>query len=192
MAVSASGDGSLQMWSLNDLSNNNSQPQMVYNEHEKEIYSVDWCKTRLKQQFLSASWDCTLKLWDPNRRESVSTYYAHAVIAYSAVFSPKIPNMFASVGGDGYLKLWSNLTVSRPVFSVKTHDAEVLTCDWNKFNQNLLATGGADGLIRVFDVRNLGDPVMELQGHELAVRKIQFSPFDEHSLASVGYDFTTR
>jgi peroxin-7 len=100
--------------------------------------------------------------------------------------------MFASVGGDGYLKLWSSLTVSRPVFSVKTHDAEVLTCDWSKFNQNVLATGGSDGMIRIFDIRNLGDPVVELQGHELAVRKIQFSPFDEHKIASVGYDFTTR
>jgi peroxin-7 len=88
MAVSASGDGSLQMWNLNGYSGNNLQPQMLYNEHEKEIYSVDWCKTRQKQQFLSASWDCTLKLWDPNRTSSLSTYHAHAVIAYNAVFSP--------------------------------------------------------------------------------------------------------
>lgn len=58
VVVSASGDGGLQLWNL-------SQPQLppqVYNEHKKEVYSVDWSKTRQEQLVLSASWDCTVKL----------------------------------------------------------------------------------------------------------------------------------
>lgn len=35
---------------------------MVYKEHSKEVYGVDWNKTRLDQHFISASWDHTIKL----------------------------------------------------------------------------------------------------------------------------------
>lgn len=35
---------------------------MVYKEHTKEVYGVDWNKTRLEQNFISASWDHSIKL----------------------------------------------------------------------------------------------------------------------------------
>lgn len=31
-------------------------------EHKKEVYSVDWSRTRQEQHILSASWDCSVKL----------------------------------------------------------------------------------------------------------------------------------
>jgi len=108
------------------------------------------------------------------------------------MFSPHIPNSFASVSGDGYLKLWNSVGAQRPTASVKAHDAEVLTCDWCKFDQNILATGGSDGVIRGWDIRNLLYPIFELKGCEYAVRRIQFSPYAASTIASVAYDFTTR
>lgn len=56
--VSASGDGGLQVWDL-------SRPAMAplsLREHKKEVYSVDWSRTRQEQHILSASWDCSVKL----------------------------------------------------------------------------------------------------------------------------------
>lgn len=58
VVVSASGDGGLQIWNL-------ACPGLAphtLREHKKEVYSVDWSKTRQEQFVLSASWDCTVKL----------------------------------------------------------------------------------------------------------------------------------
>lgn len=58
VVVSASGDGGLQIWNL-------ACPGLAphtLREHKKEVYSVDWSRTRQEQLVLSASWDCTVKL----------------------------------------------------------------------------------------------------------------------------------
>jgi len=133
-----------------------------------------------------------VKLWDPNRQNSLNTYLGHSQLVYNAMFSPHIPNTFASVSGDGYMKIWSAGNTVRPTTSVKAHDAEVLSCDWCKYEQNILATAGSDGLIRGWDVRNLTAPIFELKGCEYAVRRVQFSPHSLSVMASVSYDFTTR
>lgn len=190
IVVTASGDGSLQLW--NTLDDSAKTPYCYYNEHKKEVYSIDWSRTRDGQLLLSASWDCSIKLWDPNRQNSINTYIGHTQLIYNAMFSPHIPNTFASVSGDGQLKIWNTLGNQRNTLSIKSHDGEVLTCDWSKQNQFILATGASDGLIKVWDIRSLDYPVYELIGSESAVRRIQFSPFDESIIASVSYDSTTR
>lgn len=194
--VTASGDGGLQLWNINsDLIGDSAaqprSPKRCYVEHTKEVYSVDWSKARHDQLMLSASWDCSIKLWDPMRTASLSTYQGHSELVYSAKFALHMPNTFASCSGDGFLKIWNAMS-NRPVAAVKAHQAEVLSCDWCKYDENILATGGSDGLIRGWDLRSLTVPIFELRGCEYAVRRIQFSPFALSSLASVAYDFTTR
>lgn len=187
VVVTASGDCCLQIWNL--LGN---QAPNVLKEHTKEVYSVDWAKTRRDQFIISASWDCTIKLWDPNRKASLNTFTGHDQLVYNAMWSPHIPNCFASVSGDGTMKLWNSLNPRYPNASYKVHDAEVLSCDWCKYDQNILATAGSDGLIRGWDLRNLSQPLFQLIGCESAVRRIQFSPHILSVIASVSYDFTTR
>lgn len=193
--ISVSGDGTLQLWNLESMGDSSpltNLPQMIYKEHRKEVYSIDWLSVRSDNFILSASWDCTIKLWDPNCTSSLCTYAGHSKLVYNAMFSPLIPNTFASVSADGYLKIWNMFNKDRPIASLKSHDGEILTCDWCKFDQNILATGSSDGLIRGYDIRHFGVPMFELKGCDYAVRKIQFSPFDISTIASVGYDFYTR
>nr|XP_022918396.1 peroxisomal targeting signal 2 receptor [Onthophagus taurus] len=184
--VTACGDCSLQIWNL--FANT---PPVILNEHTKEVYSVDWSKTRQQQLIISASWDCTVKLWDPNRKTSLSTFTGHNQLVYNAMWSPHVANCFASVSGEGTLKIWNISSPSTPI-TTKVHDAEVLSCDWCKYDQNLLTTGGSDGLIRGWDLRNLNQPIFQLIGCEYAVRRVQFSPHNLSVIASVSYDFTTR
>lgn len=188
LLVTASGDGSLQLWNLSTPT----IPPLVLHEHKKEVYSVDWIKSRQEQLIVSASWDCTIKVWDPNRKFSINTYSGHSQLVYNAMWSPHIPNCFASVSGDGTLRIWNSLNPRNASAISRAHDAEVLTCDWCKYDQNVLATGGSDGLIKGWDLRNLSQPIFYLQGCEYAVRRIQFSPHSLSMLASVSYDFTTR
>ncbi|XP_034230780.1 peroxisomal targeting signal 2 receptor isoform X2 [Thrips palmi] len=187
IAVSGSGDGYLQVWNLHHPG----MPIKTFHEHTKEVYSVNW-NFHNHQRILSASWDCTVKTWDLGYSMSTRTYEGHTQLVYDAVWSPGLPSTFASVAGDGMLQIWAEETSNAPRLSVKAHDAEVLSCDWCKYDQNILATGASDGLIRGWDIRRLTAPVFELRGCEYAVRRIKFSPYHASIIASASYDFTTR
>ncbi|KAB0795164.1 hypothetical protein PPYR_12003 [Photinus pyralis] len=188
LIVTASGDGSLQLWNLSI----STIPPQIFHEHIKEVYSVDWNRTRQEQLILSASWDATIKVWDPTRKASLNTYMGHSQLVYNAMWSPHIPNCFASVSGDGTLRIWNSLNAEGATALCKAHDAEVLSCDWCKYDQNILATAGSDGFIKGWDLRNFSQPIFHLKGCEYAVRRVQFSPHSLSMMASVSYDFTTR
>lgn len=192
MVVSASGDGSLQLWNTETIDESSHVPKVCYHEHTREVCSVDWSTSPHNRIFLSASWDSSIKLWDPLITASLRTYHAHTDLVYAAKFSPAMANMFASVSADGFLKLWDVLDQS-PKACMNAHlDSEVMTCDWSRFDHNLLATGGSDGLIKGWDIRNLSSAMFELYGCSYAVRRIRFSPFDANVIASVSYDFSSR
>ncbi|XP_064103530.1 peroxisomal targeting signal 2 receptor-like [Macrobrachium nipponense] len=186
-AVTASGDGSLQLWNTT----RSEAPVTVYSEHKREAYSVDWCQTREQQIFVSASWDATLKVWDPKRERSLITLSGHEALVYQAMWSPHIPGCIASVSGDRTLKIW-NVRNGKSSITISACGGEVLTCDWCKYNKNIIATAGTDNAISVWDLRNTVQPVCRLAGHEYPLRRIKYSPFVESQLASVSYDFTTR
>lgn len=194
VVVTVSGDGTMQLWNLESIKDNsplNTFPQIIFKEHRKEIYSLDWQSVRDGNFLLTSSWDCTVKIWDPNSTTSLCTYMAHSKLIYNASLSPLIPNTFASVSADGFLKIWNVFNKDRPVACLQS-ESEILTCDWCKFDQNILATGSADGCVRGYDIRYFGVPTFVLSGHDYAVRKIAFSPFDVSSIASVGFDSFTR
>lgn len=134
LVACVSGDGSLQIWNVEaddtDEDPKHSLPRVYYKEHSKEVYSVDWSKSRQNPLLMTASWDRSIKLWDPNHSESLSTYNGHSELVFSAKFAHQMSKVFASVGGDGYLKLWSALD-SRPSASIIAHDGEV--CVINRY-----------------------------------------------------------
>lgn len=198
IAATASGDGSLQIWSgldgdsaLEELTPK--QPLLCLQEHKNEIYSLDWGEKWNYHTLLSASWDCTLKLWDCNRQNSITTFVGHNDLIYCAKFSPLIANLFASVSTDGHLNLWNSLDFTgKPLMSIEAHASEALACDWSHFDRNVLLTGGSDGLVRGWDLRKMRTHIFELGSGEFAVRRLACSPHSATVLASANYDFTTR
>lgn len=71
--------------------------------------------------------------------------------------------------------------------------SEILTHDWNKYNDTVVAAAGVDRNIRTFDIRNpYGGPVSLMQGHEYAVRRLAWSPHASDILISASYDMTVR
>jgi peroxin-7 len=189
--VTASGDGSLQLW---DLHLPEIEPVKVFGEHNQEVSSVDWVQVRTApQHFLSSSWDSSLKLWDPHRSESLRTFLGHQGIAYEVAWSPHVAGLFASVGSDQTLSLWSVENPSpNPIQQLYAHGGEVLSCDWSKYSDNVIATASVDKLIHIWDLRNIASPVCTLSGHTMAVRKVRFSPHAIDKVASSSYDFTVR
>jgi len=187
--VTASGDGGVQLWNIN----NPQAPVQVWKEHNKEVCCLDWNQTRQQQTFLSSSWDQTIKLWDPKiPAGSLRTFAGHSDLVYSVSWSPLLPNCFASVSGDRHLFIWNSTKPGAPVVKVAAHNSEILTCDWSRYDRNLIATGGVDGRIKGWDLRNTSAPSFELAGHEYAIKRLRFSPHHPHMMASTSYDLTTR
>ncbi|XP_050540719.1 peroxisomal targeting signal 2 receptor [Daktulosphaira vitifoliae] len=188
LLVTASGDGSLQMWNYKQPQ----KPLRTFTEHTKEVCSVDWCQNPVDDFILSSSWDSSVKLWDPNKYCSLTTYKGHTRLVYEVKWSSFMSSCFVSVSGDGMMSVWNCSMPIRPATTINAHQSEILCCSWSKFDPFILATGGAEGLIRVWDIRNLLTPVYQLEGCEDAVKRIQFSPHHRSILTSTSYDYTTR
>ncbi|KAL4122272.1 hypothetical protein QTP88_014637 [Uroleucon formosanum] len=189
LLVTGSGDGTVQMWNYKYPSQ---KPVRTFNEHKKEVCSVDWCQNSVDDFLLSASWDCSVKLWDPNRYCSLTTYKGHDRLVYEAKWSPFLSSCFASVSGDGMLDIWDCSSPLRPRVKINAHQAEILSCSWNQFYPFVLATGGAEGLIRIWDIRKLLTPIFQLEGCQDAVKRVQCSPHHWSTLVSASYDCTTK
>ena len=189
--VTASGDGSLQLW---DVHRPEVEPVKLFGEHSQEVSCVDWVQVRsAPQHFLSSSWDSSVKLWDPHRSESLNTFLGHQGVVYEVAWSPRVAGLFASVGSDQTLALWSIENPSpNPVQQLSAHGGEVLSCDWSKYNDHVIVTASVDQLIRGWDLRNITSPVFSLSGHTMAVRRVRCSPHTAKQLASCSYDFTVR
>ncbi|XP_038059236.1 peroxisomal targeting signal 2 receptor-like [Patiria miniata] len=186
--VCGSGDGSVQIWDTTQAQG----PVKAFKEHTKEVYSVQWSQTRDQNLVVTASWDKTAKLWDPNHHQSLATFAGHQHIVYSAMWSPHVPGCFATASGDHTLRLWDMKSPQAARMVIPATNCEIITCDWCKYDKNLLLAGSVDGKIRGFDLRNPKAPVFQLGGHSHAIRRIKCSPHKKTVLASCSYDFTVR
>ena len=74
--------------------------------------------------------------------------------------------------------------------TIRAHDFEVLSCDWNKYEDFTLVTGSVDKTMRVWDIRQPGVPIRVMPGHSYAVRKVICSPHAGNLVASCSYDMT--
>ncbi|KAG6040976.1 hypothetical protein E4U41_006366 [Claviceps citrina] len=194
--IVACGDGSLKLFDLglDDF------PVMNFHEHKRETFSVCWSPVT-KDSFLSSSWDGTVKIWSPTRAHSLRTLPIGSC-TYSASFCPSNPALLSAVSSDSHLRIYDlrtpssakyHLVSSIPVHSAGVGAAEVLTHDWNKYNDAVVATGGVDRTIRTFDIRSpTTGPLSAMHGHEYAIRRLAWSPHASNVLISGSYDMTVR
>ena len=206
--LTAGGDGSIKLFDISV----GEFPIAGWQEHAREVFSVHWNLIE-KATFLSSSWDGTVKIWTPERKESLMTLPVHSCV-YSAQYSPHHPQIVTCVARDSHLRVFdlrskpsaqNHLTLAIPI-----HDppkipmppmngrprpvgpSECLTHDWNKYRDSVLASAGVDGLVRTFDLRNPSGPMSALAGHDYAVRKISWSPHLSDVLLTASYDMTCR
>lgn len=66
--AAASGDGLVKLFDLKVPQ----FPVMNYKEHQREVFSVNWNLVD-KVNFVTLSWDGTIKVWAPNRQQSLLT-----------------------------------------------------------------------------------------------------------------------
>lgn len=135
---------------------------------------------------------------------------------YSTSFCPSNPALISAVSSDSHLRIFDLRTPSSAKYhlvsaipvhappaaapgagpsgpAAATGPSEVLTHDWNKYNDAVVATGGVDRVLRTFDIRNpAAGPLSVMAGHEYAVRRVAWSPHAADVLISASYDMTVR
>ncbi|XP_062148675.1 peroxisome biogenesis protein 7-like [Alnus glutinosa] len=87
------------------------------------------------------------------------------------------------------LRIWD---VRKPgsTMIIPAHKFEILTCDWNKYDDCCIVTASVDKIIKVWDVRSYRVPISVLSGHGYAVRKVRFSLHRQGLMVSCSYDMT--
>ncbi|KAI8907395.1 WD40-repeat-containing domain protein, partial [Gorgonomyces haynaldii] len=184
--ATSSGDGSIKLWDVTLQQH----PTKHWHEHAREVFSVDWNLVR-KDQFVSGSWDNTIKLWRPEANQSLMTFQEHKGCVYQTIWSPHLADVFASASGDHSVKVW-DCRQPQSVQSFVAHNNEVLALDWNKYKRDCIVTGSVDNTIKVWDLKFPGKPLNVLPGHEYAVRRLKCSPHAGNLIASVSYDMSLR
>lgn len=185
--ATAQGDGTIKLFDW-------SRPQgpiMSLEEHTAEVYGVDW-NLNTKHLISSAAWDHTVKVWDVAQGVCIRTSLAHQQIAYAAIWAPSRAMCLASVAGDAMLHIHDLAVGDAPVQSIQAHQHEILTVDWNKYNEFMVFTGSVDKQIRAFDLRQLTSPVQIFHGHQLAVRRVKAHPHCDSQLVSASYDMSVN
>ncbi|EPQ30033.1 uncharacterized protein PFL1_02706 [Pseudozyma flocculosa PF-1] len=180
--VTASGDGSIKLWdiALND------HPIRNWAEHSREVFSVDWNNIK-KDIFASSSWDCSVRIWHPERPASLTSITAHTACVYSCAFSPHNPELLATASGDGHLRLFDLRqpvgTPGSPAAPIATVPVggEVLSLDWNKYRPMTIATGSTDRVVKTVH-----------DSHTEFVVGISWSLFREGLVASTAWDTETH
>ncbi|OCF60154.1 hypothetical protein L486_02834 [Kwoniella mangroviensis CBS 10435] len=197
--VAGCGNGAIKMFdvTLEGL------PIQSWHEHSSEIMSIEWNNLN-KDQFITSSWDSTVKIWTSNRTTCLITLpSSKPQQLYNATFSPHTPNIVMSCGANGFIDIWDlrmGQGIKSPTLSISNSPSgsgqmeEVLYCDWNKYDSSLIASASKDGTINVHDLRSAGrqGSAKVVGRHDLAARKVFWDPHRREGLASSGYDMTCR
>lgn len=96
--------------------------------------------------------------------------------------------VLASVGDDGFLRLWDARAGPRATSTLRASSDDVLCVDWSYSQEHLLATCGKDRAVCVWDARSWKAPCQRLEGHEGDVVVVRWAPFRSDLLASCSTD----
>ncbi len=208
--LASSGDGSISLFDTT-LSK---FPISKFREHTREVFSVYWNLVD-KTLFCSSSWDGSVKVWNPSRKQSLITlssakdltskaeslspvgkvplsssrptpYNPNNDCAYQAVFSPHNASLILSVNSASHCQLWDIRQPNPLTMDFISHNGlETLACDFNKYRQSVIATASVDKSVKIWDLRMI--PNIKHQFLPLG-NKIGPSPLNK----LVGHDFAVR
>lgn len=165
-------------------------------QHSREVSSIDWSPLRL-DKFLSTSWDGTIRIGCGGRADAGVALSRHSAVVNEARWSPRHANAILSVSADRTIRTWDDRQppaagasiVIAPLDGV----SDVLTCDWNKYEEWTIATASPSDIF-TWDLRAVArGPLLRIPGaHRRAIKRLRWSPWSPAHLVSVGFDMTVR
>lgn len=178
--VSAHGDGAVKLFDITQRQ----FPLMSWHEHAKEVFAVSWNLVD-KHVFCSASWDESIKLWDPTRPNSLQTFRApHLSGAPPPQARVAVPMTKTGTGvgtPTGGMGGGAGAGGSNCIYAAK----------FSPHEGSILASAHSDSTIRVWDVRTPeGRPATVIpHAHSgLECLALDWNKYRASTLASGGVD----
>ena len=139
------------------------------------------------KRLASASRDRTIKIWDAQTGQAITTLRGHSEQVGSVTFSPDNTRI-ATASFNGTIKLWDTESFEE-VITLTGHTTTVATVVFSP-NGEQLASASDDKTIKLWDVRS-GQEIATFKGHLEEVGSVVFSP-DGKRLASASVDKTIK
>ncbi|KAJ1349236.1 hypothetical protein KIN20_004710 [Parelaphostrongylus tenuis] len=161
--LSGGRDRAIKLWNINDLQNShqNSTPMKacvdLQNAHEGWIWCLDQ-STCSPDQFLSCSWDCTVKLWRITPSEIISIESTKLGSAGMCLSNSQNGLAACSTFGKKVFVMDTRNTLS-PVLNYVHHKGAVLTL---AMQDNVVYSCGEDRRIVMVDIRNSNKRLYEM------------------------------
>lgn len=143
--------------------------KVLFLGHNNRINSIDI--DRSNQTVISGSMDSTIKVWNANTGDELTSLNAHKGIVNGVEFSP-VKNQFASCGSDSTIIIW-DANSNKPTKSLKEHNGEPKTISYHP-SGNYLASGNSDSKIYIYDLNN-NTIIKILEGHTSVITTIDFN-----------------
>ncbi|KAJ5128771.1 hypothetical protein N7526_006937 [Penicillium atrosanguineum] len=153
--------------------------------HSQIVRSITWSPDGSK--LASASYDKTVRIWDPATGQSISTLKGYTDSVSSIAWSPD-GSRLASASDDKIVRIWNPAT-GQSISTLKGHGGSVRLIAWAP-DGNQLASASDDKTVRIWDLAS-GRSILILEGHSGLVRSIAWSP-DGRRLALASSDKTVR
>jgi len=129
---------------------------------------------------LSASDDCTLKLWDKETGKEIRTFKGHSRAVNSCVFSSD-GKYILSASDDCTLKLWDKET-GKEIRTFKGHSGAVNSCVFSSDGKYILSAS-RDYTLKLWD-KEKGGEIRTFKGHSGAVNSCVFSSDGKYILSA--------
>lgn len=177
--LTCAGDGSI---SLFDTSMH-AFPIRRWAEHKMEVYSVNW-STVNKSLFCSSSWDGTVKVWDPQREQSLVTFNTQR---NGSVDLSRIANG-ASIGAPMGAPMGPPMGTSASKGQRSTSHC-VYQAVFSPHDPNTLTSINSASHVQVWDVRSPAGPVSDFVGHRgLEILSVDYNKYRPYVIATGSVD----
>ncbi|VVT54117.1 uncharacterized protein SAPINGB_P003915 [Magnusiomyces paraingens] len=173
-------------------------PIQVYKEHTREVFSVNWNLAQ-KHLFCTSSWDGTIKIWTPDRAQSISTFVAPvpdtttiaAVPPAAAAGAPAQKQNNAHAPGSGPQSAMAAGAGGGAASG--TGPSSIHSAMFSPHNPSIVASVHADSHVRVWDTRAYPALTHDFLGHAgLEALTLDWNKYRPTVLATGGVDKTIK
>jgi WD40 repeat protein/serine/threonine protein kinase len=155
---------------------------LTFTGHQSAISAVTFSPDG--KYLASASWDKTVKVWNPSNGAVTRTLRGHTERVESVAFSSD-GNYLASGSNDRTVRIWDAKT-GRELRTLTGHTGPVESVGFSPDGGQIVSGGGVFrklGEVKVWD-RATGNLIASLTGHTGLVRSVAFSPDGRHVASS--------
>lgn len=184
--VSASGDGTVKMWSLPELYGNAGDGvqdiscSRTYTGHEGDVYTVEYHPRA--SHFVTGGYDKQLCLFDIATGEVVKAFSGHTSTVSRVIFNPH-GNLIVSGSKDCTIRFW-DIVSGACVNKFSSHLGEVTSVEMDRTGRYLL-TSSKDNSNRLWDIRS-SKPFRKFKGHQNTTRSFIRASFGTNGQCIIG------